>query len=100
MNIDYFLFDPWICCLKLAYQKPNHDPFDLCVCVCVLTAVHMIAHLINVEWYNNSRRGSYDELSTALSNLEDDNGDDDDDDNATTYLNPIRTTDIVSLRNF
>ncbi|XP_040029411.2 NADPH oxidase 1 [Gasterosteus aculeatus] len=63
--------------------------------IALMTAVHMIAHLINVEWYNNSRRGSYDELSTALSNLEDDNGDDDDDDdNATTYLNPIRTTDI------
>uniref|UniRef100_A0AAQ4R007 NADPH oxidase 1 n=1 Tax=Gasterosteus aculeatus aculeatus TaxID=481459 RepID=A0AAQ4R007_GASAC len=62
--------------------------------IALMTAVHMIAHLINVEWYNNSRRGSYDELSTALSNLEDDNGDDDDD-NATTYLNPIRTTDIT-----
>ncbi|XP_028314778.1 NADPH oxidase 1 [Gouania willdenowi] len=52
----------------------------------LMTAVHMIAHLLNVEWYNNSRQGAYDKLSTALSNL-------DDTDN-TTYLNPIRTTDL------
>lgn len=50
----------------------------------------MIAHLLNVEWYNNSRQGVYDELSTALSNLEDGNG--------TTYLNPIRITDLVGPR--
>lgn len=48
----------------------------------------MIAHLLNVEWYNNSRQGVYDDLSTALSNLEDTN--------ETTYLNPIRTKDLVS----
>lgn len=56
--------------------------------LCSLTAVHMIAHLLNVEWYNNSRQGVYDTLSTALSNLEDTDN--------TTYLNPIRTTDLVS----
>ena len=55
----------------------------------VSTAVHMIAHLLNVEWYNNSRQGVYDALSTALSNLEDTGN--------TTYLNPIRITDLVSL---
>lgn len=51
-------------------------------------AVHTVAHLLNVEWYNNSRQGVYDELSTALSNLADTEN--------TTYLNPIRKTDIVS----
>lgn len=50
----------------------------------------MIAHLLNVEWYNNSRQGVYDELSTALSNLEDNPQQN------TTYLNPIRITDLVS----
>lgn len=59
--------------------------------LCVLTAVHMIAHLLNVEWYNNSRQGIYDELSTALSNLEDGEN--------TTYLNPIRITNLVGLLN-
>lgn len=50
----------------------------------------MIAHLLNVEWYNNSRQRVYDELSTALSNLSDDPQ------LNTTYLNPIRITDLVS----
>ncbi|KAM9795330.1 NADPH oxidase 1 [Neosynchiropus ocellatus] len=52
----------------------------------LMTAVHMVAHLLNVEWYNNSRQGVYDPLSTALSSLEDTN--------ETTYLNPIRITDL------
>uniref|UniRef100_A0A8D3DLG4 NADPH oxidase 1 n=1 Tax=Scophthalmus maximus TaxID=52904 RepID=A0A8D3DLG4_SCOMX len=55
--------------------------------IALMTAVHVIAHLLNVEWYNNSRQGVYDELSTALSNLEDTE--------TTTYLNPIRITDII-----
>ncbi|KAF7662001.1 hypothetical protein LDENG_00249200 [Lucifuga dentata] len=54
--------------------------------IALMTAVHMVAHLLNVEWYNNSRRGVYDGLSTALSNLEDTE--------STTYLNPIRSTDV------
>ncbi|KAM8848850.1 NADPH oxidase 1 isoform 1-T2 [Synchiropus picturatus] len=52
----------------------------------LMTAVHMVAHLLNVEWYNNSRQDVYGNLSTALSNLEDTN--------ETTYLNPIRITDL------
>ncbi|KAM4585773.1 NADPH oxidase 1 [Fundulus diaphanus] len=56
--------------------------------IALMTAVHMIAHLLNVEWYNNSRQGVYDKLSTALSNLEDDPV------NKTTFLNPIRKNDI------
>uniref|UniRef100_A0A3B3YVC2 FAD-binding FR-type domain-containing protein n=1 Tax=Poecilia mexicana TaxID=48701 RepID=A0A3B3YVC2_9TELE len=59
--------------------------------IALMTAVHMIAHLLNVEWLNNSRQGVYDNLSTALSNLEDDT---DDSDHRTTYLNPIRKNDI------
>uniref|UniRef100_A0A6D2WR05 NADPH oxidase 1 n=1 Tax=Takifugu rubripes TaxID=31033 RepID=A0A6D2WR05_TAKRU len=55
--------------------------------IALMTAVHMIAHLLNVEWYNNSRQGVYDKLSTALSNLEDTKN--------TTYLNPIRITDLI-----
>ncbi|KAM9356934.1 NADPH oxidase 1 [Symphorus nematophorus] len=54
--------------------------------IALMTAVHMIAHLLNLEWYNNSRQGVYDRLSTALSNLEDTEN--------TTYLNPVRITDL------
>ncbi|XP_029296857.1 NADPH oxidase 1 [Cottoperca gobio] len=53
--------------------------------IALMTAVHLIAHLLNLEWYNNSRRGVYDTLSTALSDLEDTEN--------TTYLNPMRRTD-------
>uniref|UniRef100_A0AAQ5ZD74 FAD-binding FR-type domain-containing protein n=1 Tax=Amphiprion ocellaris TaxID=80972 RepID=A0AAQ5ZD74_AMPOC len=55
--------------------------------IALMTAVHMIAHLLNVEWYNNSRQGVYDKLSTALSNLADTEN--------TTYLNPIRITSLI-----
>ncbi|KAM6953269.1 NADPH oxidase 1 [Aplochiton taeniatus] len=51
--------------------------------IALMTAVHVIAHLLNAEWYNNSRRGDYDDLSTALSKLEDTD--------SSTYLNPIRS---------
>ncbi|XP_037531665.1 NADPH oxidase 1 [Nematolebias whitei] len=54
--------------------------------IALMTAVHTIAHLLNVERYNNSRQGAYDELSEALSDLEDADN--------TTYLNPIRTTSL------
>lgn len=65
-----------------AYSSSNVSPLF------VLTAVHMIAHLLNVEWYSNSRLGVYGKLSTALSNLEDTDN--------TTYLNPVRIIDLVS----
>uniref|UniRef100_A0A3B5ME98 NADPH oxidase 1 n=1 Tax=Xiphophorus couchianus TaxID=32473 RepID=A0A3B5ME98_9TELE len=48
-----------------------------------LAAVHTVAHLLNVEWLNNSRQGVYDKLSTS-----------DDSDHKTTYLNPIRKNNI------
>uniref|UniRef100_A0A8C6KAA4 NADPH oxidase 1 n=1 Tax=Nothobranchius furzeri TaxID=105023 RepID=A0A8C6KAA4_NOTFU len=54
--------------------------------IALMTAIHMVAHLLNVEWYNNSRQGVYDELSTTLSDLADMEN--------TTYLNPIRTTNL------
>ena len=45
-------------------------------------AVHTIAHLFNMEWYNNSRQGLYDDLSTILSNK--------------TNLNPVPSASTVS----
>uniref|UniRef100_A0A3B5MEK9 NADPH oxidase 1 n=1 Tax=Xiphophorus couchianus TaxID=32473 RepID=A0A3B5MEK9_9TELE len=51
--------------------------------IALMTAVHTVAHLLNVEWLNNSRQGVYDKLSTS-----------DDSDHKTTYLNPIRKNNI------
>ncbi|XP_062281502.1 NADPH oxidase 1 [Scomber scombrus] len=80
----------FMCCGRtMRKQLDNNLTFHKLVAYMIglMTAVHMIAHLLNVEWYNNSRRGVYDKLSTALSNL--------DDTENTTYLNPIRTIDVT-----
>ncbi|XP_034545750.1 NADPH oxidase 1 [Notolabrus celidotus] len=77
------------CCGRTMRKQLDHNlSFHKLVAymIALMTAVHVVAHLLNVEWYNNSRRGVYDELSTALSNL--------DDTTNTTYLNPIRTIDV------
>ncbi|MGH0178268.1 UNVERIFIED_CONTAM: hypothetical protein FKN15_013764 [Acipenser sinensis] len=47
------------------------------------SAVHTIAHLLNLEWLNNSRQGDYDNLSTELSEIGDHINE--------TFLNPIRS---------
>uniref|UniRef100_A0A6Q2XHZ8 FAD-binding FR-type domain-containing protein n=1 Tax=Esox lucius TaxID=8010 RepID=A0A6Q2XHZ8_ESOLU len=57
--------------------------------IALMTAVHIIAHLVNAERYYNSRHGDYDELSTALSNLGDTAN--------TTYLNPIRSLSTTPI---
>ncbi|KAM9741761.1 NADPH oxidase 1 [Menidia menidia] len=78
-----------VCCSRtMRKQLDKNLTFHKLVAYMIglMTAVHMVAHLLNVEWYNNSRQGEYDELSTALSSLEDTDN--------TTYLNPIRKTDI------
>uniref|UniRef100_A0A672JAR4 FAD-binding FR-type domain-containing protein n=1 Tax=Salarias fasciatus TaxID=181472 RepID=A0A672JAR4_SALFA len=80
----------FVCCSRtMRKQMDKNLSFHKLVAymIALMTAVHMIAHLLNVEWYNNSRQGVYDELSTALSNLADTDN--------TTYLNPIRTTDLI-----
>ncbi|XP_077433309.1 NADPH oxidase 1 [Vanacampus margaritifer] len=76
-----------VCCSRsLRKQLDKNIDFHKLVAytIALMTAVHVIAHLLNMEWYNNSRLGAYDELSTALSNLEDTKN--------TTYINPIRIT--------
>uniref|UniRef100_A0A672YIU3 FAD-binding FR-type domain-containing protein n=1 Tax=Sphaeramia orbicularis TaxID=375764 RepID=A0A672YIU3_9TELE len=89
-NLLSLLRGSFVCCGRtMRKQLDKNLSFHKLVAYMIglMTAVHMIAHLLNVEWYNNSRQGVYDKLSTALSNLEDSDN--------TTYLNPIRTTDII-----
>ncbi|XP_029917796.1 NADPH oxidase 1 [Myripristis murdjan] len=88
-NLLSLLRGSFMCCGRtMRKQLDKNLSFHKLVAYMIglMTAVHMIAHLLNVEWYNNSRRGVYDGLSTALSNLEDAGN--------TTYLNPIRSTDV------
>ncbi|XP_049897671.1 NADPH oxidase 1 [Epinephelus moara] len=88
-NLLSLIRGSFVCCGRsMRKQLDKNLSFHKLVAYMIglMTAVHMIAHLLNVEWYNNSRRGVYDKLSTALSNLEDTEN--------TTYLNPIRTTNV------
>ncbi|XP_062855965.1 NADPH oxidase 1 [Trichomycterus rosablanca] len=65
--------------------------------IALMTAVHTIAHLFNVERYINSRKGLYGPLAGNLSMLGDDHHEDDntDDDEDTTYLNPVQSTHVL-----
>ncbi|KAG1930038.1 NADPH oxidase [Pimephales promelas] len=54
--------------------------------IALMTAVHTVAHLLNVEWYSNSLNGRYGPLAGNLSMLDDSR------ELNTTYLNPIRSS--------
>ncbi|XP_052374208.1 cytochrome b-245 heavy chain-like [Oncorhynchus keta] len=77
----------FVCCGRtLRKQLDKNISFHKLVAYMIglMTAVHIIAHLLNVERYYNSWHGEYDALSMALSRLNDSGN--------TTYLNPIRST--------
>ncbi|KAJ8281706.1 hypothetical protein COCON_G00042250 [Conger conger] len=85
-NLLSLLRGSFMCCGRsMRKQLDKNITFHKLVAYMIglMTAVHTVAHLLNMEWFKNSRRALYDELSTALSSLDDtDNG---------TYLNPIRS---------
>uniref|UniRef100_A0A3Q3J2Y6 FAD-binding FR-type domain-containing protein n=1 Tax=Monopterus albus TaxID=43700 RepID=A0A3Q3J2Y6_MONAL len=88
-NLLSLIRGSFMCCSKtLRKQLDKNLTFHKLVgyMIALMTAVHTIAHLLNVEWLNNSRQGAYDELSTILSQLEDTN--------STSYLNPVRITNV------
>ncbi|XP_074505534.1 NADPH oxidase 1 [Sebastes fasciatus] len=90
-NLLSLLRGSFMCCGRtMRKQLDKNLSFHKLVAymIALMTAVHLIAHLLNVEWYNNNRRGVYDKLSIALSNLPDEEN--------TTYLNPIRRTDLAA----
>ncbi|XP_031442741.1 NADPH oxidase 1 [Clupea harengus] len=85
-NLLSLIRGSFICCGRtMRKQLDKNISFHKLVAYMIglMTAVHTIAHLLNVEWYNNSIRGEYDALNNALSALEDGEN--------TTYLNPIRS---------
>ncbi|XP_026213620.1 NADPH oxidase 1 [Anabas testudineus] len=88
-NLLSLLRGSFVCCSRtMRKQLDKNLTFHKLVgyMIALMTAVHTIAHLLNVEWFNNSRQGIYDELSTDLSKL----GDEKD----TTFLNPVRIKDM------
>ncbi|XP_033829504.1 NADPH oxidase 1 [Periophthalmus magnuspinnatus] len=88
-NLLSLLRGSFVCCGRSMRQQLDKNlSFHKLVAYMIglMTAVHIIAHLLNVEWLNNSRQNVYDDLSTVLSQLEDAE--------ETTYLNPIRVVDL------
>ncbi|XP_037316496.2 NADPH oxidase 1 [Pungitius pungitius] len=88
-NLLSFFRGSLMCCGRtMRKQLDKNISFHKLVAymIALMTAVHTIAHLINVERYNNSRLGDNSELAKELSELEDSDN--------TTYLNPIRTTNV------
>ncbi|KAG7266516.1 hypothetical protein CRUP_036532 [Coryphaenoides rupestris] len=68
-NLLSLLRGSFMCCGRtMRKQLDKNISFHKLVAYMIglMTAVHTIAHLLNVEWYNNSRRGEYDPLSTTL----------------------------------
>ncbi|XP_041929796.1 NADPH oxidase 1 [Alosa sapidissima] len=85
-NLLSLIRGTFMCCGRTMRKQIDHNiSFHKLVAYMIglMTAVHTVAHLLNVEWYYNSFRGEYDALSDALSALEDEGN--------TTYLNPIRS---------
>ncbi|XP_073710466.1 NADPH oxidase 1 [Misgurnus anguillicaudatus] len=91
-NLLSLLRGSFMCCGRsMRKQLDKNLTFHKLVAymIALMTAVHTIAHLLNVEWYSNSLAGLYGPVAGNLSMLEDS------DELNTTYLNPIRSTSIT-----
>uniref|UniRef100_A0A8C9TI59 NADPH oxidase 1 n=1 Tax=Scleropages formosus TaxID=113540 RepID=A0A8C9TI59_SCLFO len=84
-NLLSLLRGSFVCCGRsLRKQLDKNLTFHKLVgyMIGLMTAVHTIAHLFNVEWFTRSRQGGFDILSTTLSRLGELENE--------TYLNPVR----------
>uniref|UniRef100_A0A673GW38 Cytochrome b-245 heavy chain-like n=1 Tax=Sinocyclocheilus rhinocerous TaxID=307959 RepID=A0A673GW38_9TELE len=87
-NLLSLLRGSFICCGRtMRKQLDKNLTFHKLVAymIALMTAVHTVAHLLNVEWYTNSFQGRYGPLAGNLSMLDDSR------ELNTTYLNPIRS---------
>ncbi|KAI7801796.1 NADPH oxidase 1 [Triplophysa rosa] len=88
-NLLSLLRGSFMCCERtMRKQLDKNLTFHKLVAymIALMTAVHTIAHLLNVERYSNSLAGLYGPLAGNLSMLGDSS------ELNTTYLNPIRST--------
>ncbi|XP_067313446.1 NADPH oxidase 1 [Pseudorasbora parva] len=88
-NLLSLIRGSFICCGRtMRKQLDKNLTFHKLVAymIALMTAVHTVAHLLNVEWYSNSLDGQYGPLAGNLSMLDDSN------ELNTTYLNPIRSS--------
>ncbi|TRY56898.1 hypothetical protein DNTS_031024 [Danionella cerebrum] len=87
-NLLSLLRGSFMCCGRtMRKQLDKNLTFHKLVAymIALMTAVHTVAHLLNAEWYTNSRAGLYGPLAGNLSML------DDSSELNTTYLNPFRS---------
>uniref|UniRef100_A0A3P9HTL7 NADPH oxidase 1 n=1 Tax=Oryzias latipes TaxID=8090 RepID=A0A3P9HTL7_ORYLA len=90
-NLLSLIRGSFVCCSRtMRKQLDKNLSFHKLVAymIALMTAVHTVAHLLNLEWLNNSKLGVYGKLSTALSNLEDEGNE--------TFLNPLQHIEAVS----
>uniref|UniRef100_A0A8C4WRT2 NADPH oxidase 1 n=1 Tax=Gopherus evgoodei TaxID=1825980 RepID=A0A8C4WRT2_9SAUR len=86
-NLLSFLRGTCLCCRRtMRKQLDRNLTFHKLVAyaIALFTAVHIIAHLCNFEWYNDSQQAADGSLSSILSNLHQD-------EESNKWLNPIHT---------
>uniref|UniRef100_A0A8C4WSE4 NADPH oxidase 1 n=1 Tax=Gopherus evgoodei TaxID=1825980 RepID=A0A8C4WSE4_9SAUR len=91
-NLLSFLRGTCLCCRRtMRKQLDRNLTFHKLVAyaIALFTAVHIIAHLCNFEWYNDSQQAADGSLSSILSNLHQD-------EESNKWLNPIHTNSTVS----
>uniref|UniRef100_A0A674JM26 NADPH oxidase 1 n=1 Tax=Terrapene triunguis TaxID=2587831 RepID=A0A674JM26_9SAUR len=91
-NLLSFLRGTCSCCRRTMRKQLDHNlTFHKLVAytIALFTAVHIIAHLCNFEWYNDSQQAADRSLSSILSDLHQD-------EESNKWLNPIHTNSTVS----
>nr|XP_032628022.1 NADPH oxidase 1 [Chelonoidis abingdonii] len=86
-NLLSFLRGTCSCCRRTMRKQLDHNlTFHKLVAyaIALFTAVHIIAHLCNFEWYNDSQQAADGSLSSILSNLHQD-------EESNKWLNSIHT---------
>uniref|UniRef100_A0A674JM72 NADPH oxidase 1 n=1 Tax=Terrapene triunguis TaxID=2587831 RepID=A0A674JM72_9SAUR len=86
-NLLSFLRGTCSCCRRTMRKQLDHNlTFHKLVAytIALFTAVHIIAHLCNFEWYNDSQQAADRSLSSILSDLHQD-------EESNKWLNPIHT---------
>ncbi|XP_043378178.1 NADPH oxidase 1 isoform X2 [Chelonia mydas] len=86
-NLLSFLRGTCSCCRRTMRKQLDHNlTFHKLVAytIALFTAVHIIAHLCNFEWYNDSQQAADGSLSSILSDLHQD-------EESNKWLNPIHS---------
>ncbi|XP_067405860.1 NADPH oxidase 1 isoform X2 [Emydura macquarii macquarii] len=86
-NLLSFLRGTCSCCRRTMRKQLDHNlTFHklLAYTISLFTAVHIIAHLCNFEWYNDSQQAADGSLSSILSDLHQDK-------ESNKWLNPIHS---------